>query len=419
MTDGKAVMAPAKPSSTARRLALRARLAVRATPAHLQTAPERTARVLAHYAFVIVCVLLAMYLRHTVAGASALSEHASRVQAKVLALGTAYLTGWMIWRAVWTFAEGDGLHALLRGMLSRAALFWLALEAIPAGGAAVTAWIGSLAAQPPEVLAVTSTAIACVWAMLWLVPQWLEAFTRTASSAVQSGAHFMAGRRRHRPDREERFRIAIHEAGHVLPHALLPLLPPVLIATVFGEFFARDAVRGKVESDGAWAEAQTESAMRIRMLVGLGGPVAERLVYGEGTDGSIADYDDWTRRAHLYLCAGFGEVFYAQPTDDHQRTHNRAVLNGLKAQQEAALEALFLQNRALLDELARALVDAGALERDALGAYLVRVQLTPGLTPRTAKRPSRTVGRAVLPATPSALREVREARDRREARVVS
>jgi hypothetical protein len=178
-------------------------------------------------------------------------------------------------------------------------------------------------------------------------------------------------------------RTAVHEAGHALFYAALPDGYGTVRVTVIPSTEATGVVNGSVRLDPLQdgIDDITRSYFTWRMLTLLGGFAAETIVFGEASLGSSSDMTKWTASAQLWLSHGYGEVFYANPSanESSQIAHNRLVLNDLKKDHLAIVEEFLSTNRALIEELADQLMEAGHMDSEALRPYFARVTLTNGV----------------------------------------
>lgn len=168
-------------------------------------------------------------------------------------------------------------------------------------------------------------------------------------------------------------RTAVHEAGHLLLYACLLEVPADLSVIVHTEVGAADKYRGFVNHAGEEPTVTTERFAHWAMLRHLAGAEAEFIVFGERADGACGDNSNWMSAATMYLSSGFGEAFFAKPDGEAQIMHNRAVLNSLKARCVAEVDAFVATNKALLEELAAAIVEHKSMTREQLLPYLARV----------------------------------------------
>jgi hypothetical protein len=174
---------------------------------------------------------------------------------------------------------------------------------------------------------------------------------------------------------EEAKSVAVHEAGHVLAHALINRrhLPPEFHATIVQTRDSLGSVRPKNIHKRALA---TAGMMRWSMMMCLAGRLAEIAIYKEGHSGSQSDMLRWQVEAERFLRDGLGGTFFSAHAAWEKEANVRAVEELKKSQTEIMLPFL-TANRALLEELADRLVATKTLERDELCAFLDRAVAIP------------------------------------------
>lgn len=171
-------------------------------------------------------------------------------------------------------------------------------------------------------------------------------------------------------------RTSVHEAGHLLLYAALATLPDDLAVSIATSLGPSDRSRGFVQSGLSSPDVFKERYLLWLMLVKLAGNEAEYIALGDRTDGAADDNAQWLQFATAYLASGFGDVFFMDEQSSTQIAHNRSVLNDLKADHVALLRSFLQHNRALLDELAGAIVKSKFMARDQLAPYLARVDFS-------------------------------------------
>jgi len=171
---------------------------------------------------------------------------------------------------------------------------------------------------------------------------------------------------------EERRLVAYHEMGHALVGHMSLTCDTVERVTVIPQGQAL-GVTISLPSEDRFLATRTECAERLAMM--LAGRAAEELVFGEVTSGAA---DDLARAATLARRMA-GDLAMASPrTDESLLTAlpgapaGRAAEEVERAAQELvrdafhAARAMLTRHRGLLDEGARRLLEAEALERDQL-----------------------------------------------------
>ncbi len=324
-------------------------------------------------AAIIALAIVAGVLSSNVPSADLLAGPSATVYRVAERAGTIMILLEMVWH-IYRMYTASKVRIPLFSWSWRFATLWLVLELIRWMASDINDWVQWIEAHHEEALAV-SMGIAIPYAAL-------RAFTSQQQSATRvmaiSGAVAAMRKPLRRADKDV-LRTAIHEVGHLLLYAALPELPKRLMTKIRREISIDDPDRGFVQSDMSWPAVETRSFLRWRMLVHLGGTVAEHVVLGERADGAEADTSEWTHRAHNYLVRGFGDVYFEEPTTEQEIQINRLALNALKAEHLKVLESFLEANRSLLDELTDLLVAEGELQRSDLEPHLARVQFTDGV----------------------------------------
>lgn len=184
----------------------------------------------------------------------------------------------------------------------------------------------------------------------------------------------------------ERKVVAYHEAGHALVARALPgATPPHKLSIV-----ARGPTLGHctlVETHDRLIRSR--SALIDQMAVGLGGRVAEDLVFGEATSGSAEDLQRVGQIARHMVCqlgmSEAGLVPYADGTEARTpaRPYSEEVARTIDAEVRAMVEEAYGRARHVLElapgGLAR--VSQALLERETLPAAELDVLVTPAPIP--------------------------------------
>jgi cell division protease FtsH len=203
--------------------------------------------------------------------------------------------------------------------------------------------------------------------------------------------------------REDRERVAYHEAGHALLGLLLPGADPVRKVTI--------VPRGRslgvtVQSPVDDRFNYTEEYLRSRIAGALGGRAAEQLVYGVVSTGAENDLQQVTAIAREMVARwgmsprlgplNLGAEDGAGPLGIGQRPFSEVTAALIDAEMKriveeclAQAERLLAENRSRLDALAEALLKEESLDE----AEVLRVS---GLPPRESVREPSTAG----PGTP-------------------
>ena len=186
--------------------------------------------------------------------------------------------------------------------------------------------------------------------------------------------------------REDRERVAFHEAGHAILGLVVPGADPVGRVTITPRGQSLGVTYQRPEDD---RYNYSESYLRGRIIGALGGRAAEEVVYGDRTTGAENDLQQVTRMAQGMVTRwGMSEAIgpvalapeggqslgEAQPgvsSGFSQATHERVDLATRQIIEECYQEALRLlkEHRTELDKLAAALMEHESLdEREVLEA---------------------------------------------------
>ncbi|HEX5483355.1 MAG TPA: ATP-dependent zinc metalloprotease FtsH [Terriglobia bacterium] len=197
----------------------------------------------------------------------------------------------------------------------------------------------------------------------------------------------LGARREAMLNEEEKWRVAIHESGHAVLACLLPHADPVEQVTIIPRGRALGATEQMPEEDHY---NLSESYLRDRIAVMLGGRSSEKLLLGEVSSGAENDLQQATRLARCMVSrwgmsdklgpVAFhrdeGQVFLGrelgQPRDFSEHTAQmiddevRALITDLESQAEYILD----QHRAQLEALARKLIEKEVVQADEIHALL-------------------------------------------------
>lgn len=186
--------------------------------------------------------------------------------------------------------------------------------------------------------------------------------------------------------REDRERVAFHEAGHAILGLVVPGADPVSRVTITPRGQSLGVTYQRPEDD---RYNYSESYLRGRIVGALGGRAAEEVVYGDRTTGAENDLQQVTRMAQGMvtrwgMSEAIGPVALAHEGGQYlgeaqtgvssgfsQATHERVDLATREIIEECYEEALRLlkEHRTELDKLAAALMEHESLdEREVLEA---------------------------------------------------
>ncbi len=182
-------------------------------------------------------------------------------------------------------------------------------------------------------------------------------------------------------DAKERRVVAYHEAGHALVSALTPGADPVLKVTIVPRGQAGGVTVFMPEREN---QLYSESYLRARMLVGLGGRAAEQIAFDEVTSGAVGDLRQVTEIARR-MVTQFGMSEAIGPLnfgdEDRQPFLGYTISQGRSYSEETAAKidaevrrmvedayvktlTLLREHRDKLDALAEALMTNEVVGRD-------------------------------------------------------
>jgi cell division protease FtsH len=182
-------------------------------------------------------------------------------------------------------------------------------------------------------------------------------------------------------DAADRERTAFHEAGHALVGMLTPGADPVRKVSIIPRGIALGVTLSTPDSDRV---SYSREDLEGKILVALGGRVAEEIVYGTITTGAESDIQQLTQIARQMVGRwGMSEAIgpvavlpsegsgswlpgVSETSADTQQVIDHEV-HQIVADAQAAATRLLLDHRDQLDALAHALLDVETL--DAIDAY--------------------------------------------------
>ncbi|MBT4101568.1 MAG: hypothetical protein HOE86_28205 [Gemmatimonadetes bacterium] len=177
---------------------------------------------------------------------------------------------------------------------------------------------------------------------------------------------------------EDKHLAAVHEAGHALVAKLTPGAPPINKAVIV----PRGQAMGMVSFLSEERHSVKESQLRAHLDTGLGGCVAESIVFGERSTGAQADYKQVTAVARAMVCdwgmskslgpvslGGDDEQIFLGKEFSRQRDFSEHTaqtidkeIRDLVVEAEERASSLLRENRAKLDALSAALLDYEVLD---------------------------------------------------------
>ena len=355
------------------RVGLRGRAAAWFRGPSLQALARDAAGALARNPVLVVGLLALAIWGRTAPAVSALPESARAVYQATMSLGTLGLAYSLLGRAVAAAVEESGFASFVMWLIERGVLFSLLLVVERKFGDWIGASIAAAIARPAEALELGAAALLVLVVMRAGANRGLVAGATRGASLSAPGYAVSSAEPRSPRSPQDVHRTAIHEAGHLILFGTRSELPKSLTVTVYGSLGPQDEYRGLVSHEREAADVTMQSDLHWSMLMSLAGSEAEALVFGERANGAVEDNRRWLSAAGDYLASGFGEVYYVDVMSDAQRDHNRAVLNSLKAMCQTQLQALLAANRALLEEVAAAIVAHQTMTVDQLRPLLARV----------------------------------------------
>lgn len=174
-----------------------------------------------------------------------------------------------------------------------------------------------------------------------------------------------------------RLRSAWHEAGHAAMYAMAQHWPATLDVRIGRR---RNTCFTRTYLAGHWEHS--EDTLYWLMLVALAGAEAERIGFGTRATGAEDDMQTWNVLAHIYLRAGFGDVYFGPPCNQSERRANLATLNALRKRMRDEVAQYLEANRQALRDLAETVNRQTRLDRHAMEPLLaaMRVERTYDVT---------------------------------------
>jgi vesicle-fusing ATPase len=147
-----------------------------------------------------------------------------------------------------------------------------------------------------------------------------------------------------RPTPEELYRIAVHESGHAVASEILQ---PGSISHV--TITSRGNALGYIrQSQADDSYLMTKGCLEARIQICLGGAVAEELVLGYGSTGSVTDLQEAAKLARQYLGAGMGDYELLVLEDMPPSLQYRAIRRIIRQLKEQVRELLSANQSALV-----------------------------------------------------------------------
>jgi cell division protease FtsH len=220
---------------------------------------------------------------------------------------------------------------------------------------------------------------------------------------------------------KERLITAYHEGGHALAAAAMRQTDPVTKVTILprGRALGYTMV---VPIDDKYSITRNE--LLDQLAYAMGGRVAEEIVFQDPTTGASNDIEKATSIARrmvtefgmttgvgaVKLGSGSGEVFLGRDVG-HQRDYSDGVAERIDAEVRALIDnahdeawKVLTSNRALLDQLAKELLEKETLDHNQLATIFAKVKKLPArpVWKSNPKRPVSTKGPIAVPKRVSA-----------------
>lgn len=175
-----------------------------------------------------------------------------------------------------------------------------------------------------------------------------------------------------RPRREEKERVAIHEAGHaVVGEWVEP--GSVVSVTVSPRGRAMGYVRSHPGED---RYLYTRSLLEAQIRVALAGSVAEMLIFGDRSTGAQGDFDRAVELARRIVEAGLSELGVVDP-DTVDRSRVNEMVSRILKDQEAAVHDYLNARQEALRQVASLLMEREAIDGTELRALLAQAPVEP------------------------------------------
>lgn len=191
--------------------------------------------------------------------------------------------------------------------------------------------------------------------------------------------------------------VAYHEVGHALIQCIIPHTEPVHKVTVVPRGMAALGYTMTLPSEDRYLKSKNEYLAELRTL--LGGRAAEEVVFGDITTGASNDIERATAIAHAMvtkfgMTEKFGPILLDNTKEGDmfmQKYYSEATgkeidaeISGLINEAYTEVKVLLRENYALLDSIARTLLERETITGDELNILIEGGELEP-LKPKTVK----------------------------------
>jgi len=168
-----------------------------------------------------------------------------------------------------------------------------------------------------------------------------------------------------RPTAEEKWRVAVHEAGHAL---VGERVKPGSVSSV--TITPRGRALGYVRSHEAEDRyLYTRPMLEDQIRIALAGALAEDLIFGQRSTGAASDFERALDLARRIVFSGLSDLGVVDE-DSVDRAGENAAVGQIITAQEQAVAACLSEHRAALERLAADLSEHEALAGDAVRAIL-------------------------------------------------
>ncbi|SMB97175.1 vesicle-fusing ATPase [Thermanaeromonas toyohensis ToBE] len=168
-----------------------------------------------------------------------------------------------------------------------------------------------------------------------------------------------------KPRREELFRLSVHEAGHALMSELLNPKSVTQI-TIMSRGQALGYTRQKPQDD---IYLYTREHLEAQICICLAGSVAEVLLLGSKSTGSVNDFKEAVRLAKLMVTSGLSEWGVVDEESLTPAQLHRAI-KGIITGLEKRTKEVLTPYRALLEQIAQKLTREETMSGDTLRSFL-------------------------------------------------
>ena len=176
---------------------------------------------------------------------------------------------------------------------------------------------------------------------------------------------------------EQRWGVAVHEAGHAICLGLCSTIPEDAYAFVESDFY--QLVSGTVNMPMPKNPVDFSKPFTEWMLLTyLTGVAAERDTLGVDSMAGTGDVEAFNRLAAMYLAGGYGETYILEPMTELDTIVNRGAIERLREATRAKAAEFVALNKASVLRIAKALQEHEFLDAYQLAPLIIDVALPPG-----------------------------------------